>query len=87
MKTFTSEDLKSFVKEHLASGEGVVKCHSINTPNNRQQFICLKEAIICKMDWRGSELALKAGDFIHADPNDFYPLTAKQFAKCFVIIN
>ncbi len=87
MNIYTSEDMREFVKEHLASGIDIVKCRSKNAPNNRQTFICIKETMDCRMDWRGETRILAPGDYIHADPNDFYPLAAEQFAACYVIIN
>lgn len=87
MKTFYSEDMRTFVNEHLASGEGIVECRSKVDPQSKQTFIRLPETIACKLDWRGNIVSLNAGDYIHADPNDFYPISAEQFNKCFTITN
>lgn len=93
MKSFTYEELRAYVKEQLASGKNVVKCHPRRVQNNTViLFIKLDEDIRYKPFWLGSHKSLKhgylyfkKGDYINTDAKDIYGLTATTFANCYVI--
>ncbi len=88
MKVYTTEELQQFVAEHLASGEGIVLCRGINSSNKTvKKFVRLKSDMNTRMYWRGDEQTLKAGDYLHADPDDIYGVPAENFARCYKIIN
>lgn len=87
MKVYTTEELQQFVVDHLSSGDGVVLCHGINSSKNEiKKFICLKEDIDCRMYWRGDTRILNAGDYLHADPQDIYGISAETFTRSYAII-
>ena len=92
MKSFTYEELRTYVKEQLTSGKNVLKCRPRLPQNNTVMlFIKLDEDIRYKPHWIGGPksnnngyLSFQKGDFLNADLKDVYGLTATTFAKCYV---
>ncbi|MCM1323752.1 MAG: hypothetical protein NC218_06285 [Acetobacter sp.] len=86
MKNFTYEELRLYIEQQLAAEINVLKCRSLCKKGNAVHlFIKLDEDICYEPYWRGGPLTFKKGDYLHADPKDFYGLTAATFERCYIV--
>ena len=85
MKHYTYEELCTFVEQQLKANVDVLYCRSRGSKSNViRPFIKLQEPICYETYWHGGPLTFQKGDYIHADPQDVYGLTAETFARCYV---
>ena len=86
MKTYTYKELCTFVEQQLEANLSVFYyLHKRSQSKICHPFIKLEEPICFTPYWRGRPQTFQKGDYLHADLEDIYGITAEMFNRYYVL--